>query len=74
MRRPLAWVLNMHIKPLSDNQGDFQKEEPSDRPCPKCKQVGTVTYRIWESHCGGYEDVKYSCKCGHAWWVDGLDS
>lgn len=34
-----------------------------------------VKRRTHESSCGGYEDDEYECiDCGHAWWVDGIDS
>ena len=43
-------------------------------PCPKCN-THEVKYYIWESSCGGYEDVKYNCtNCHYTWWVDGIDS
>lgn len=42
--------------------------------CRKCPST-TVTYRIWESTCGGYEDHHFTCtECGHDWWVDGPDA
>ena len=45
----------------------------SDTPCPKCG--GVVKYRIWESSCGGWEDVNLRCSsCNYEWWVDGCDS
>jgi phage FluMu protein Com len=62
---------------MSDSDGSFSKVEHWCKvACPKCKQQNVI-YRIWESHCGGYEDYKYECKtegCGHTWWVDGIDS
>lgn len=64
-----------HMAPISDSQGDFSDEKPCDRKCHKCG--GPMTYRVWESSCGGYEDVKYSCvdtKCGGQAWIDGCDS
>ena len=44
-----------------------------DHSCKKCGQK-TVTYQEWDSNCGGYTDFKYTCQCGHSWWVDGIDS
>jgi hypothetical protein len=60
---------------MNDDQGDFNefKPEPNAR-CRKCAGAN-VRYRIWESHCGGYEDAQYRCfDCGAGWWVDGIDS
>lgn len=37
----------------------------------------TAKCQKWESNDGGYEDYKYTCQdaeCGHAWWVEGIDS
>lgn len=50
-----------------------------DRPAhnTKCRKCGSdnVTYCVWESSCGGYEDYRYDCRsCGYLWWVDGVDS
>jgi hypothetical protein len=33
-----------------------------------------VRYRVWESHCGSYEDYQYRCDNGHTWWLDGRDA
>lgn len=64
----------MHTKPMPESAGDMGPEKKSDRPCPQCKG-GDVTYRVWESSCGGYEDFKYTCAgCKHTWWVEGIDS
>lgn len=66
----------MHTGPMSETQGDFGEDKRSDQPCPKCKKL-TVTYRVWESSCGGYEDYKLTCnnpECKHTWWVEGPDS
>jgi transposase-like protein len=42
--------------------------------CPACKS-DHVTYRDWESDCGGYEDTCYKCEaCGKIWWVEGPDA
>lgn len=64
----------MHTKAMKDSEGVFDEWKPSDRPCPKCKSL-TIQYRIWESSCGGYEDLNFKCSnCYHSWWVDGCDS
>ena len=59
----------MHTTPMADSQGEF--EEFKIRPDIACRKC----MRKWESSCGGYEDYQYRCAaCGHAWWVDGIDS
>lgn len=64
----------MHTKPMSEAQGEFSKEEATNRKCRKCGG-GPVTYKLWESSDGAYEDEKYTCQaCGHYWWVEGIDS
>lgn len=46
----------------------------TDGVCRKCK-ANSLKYRIWESSCGGYEDVNYWCtSCDHSWWIDGPDA
>ena len=63
----------MHTQPMPDSAGDFSKDEPTDHKCKHCG--GEVRCSKWESSCGGYEDYRYKCiKCGHGWWVDGIDS
>lgn len=66
----------MHTKPMSETEGTFDKNKlPTDCACRKCDVRGKVTYRIWNSTCGGYEDYKYTCgACGYDWWIDGIDS
>ena len=57
-------------------RGEFTKTETKKYKCYKCQQE-TVTCKVWESSCGGWEDYKYSCEnpeCLHSWWVDGIDS
>jgi len=62
-----------HTKPMPDNAGDFADWEDAKRACPKCN--GPMKCRMWESHCGGYEDYLYRCtKCPHSYWIDGPDS
>lgn len=65
-----------HTRQMEESEGEFQNGE---RPClnTKCRRCDSkkVTYREWESSCGGYEDTKYTCQdCGHWWWVDGPDA
>lgn len=66
----------MHTKQISESDGKFEKEGiAGELFCPKCKRNGVMRWKIWESSCGGYEDVKYTCgACGHYWWIDGADS
>lgn len=63
----------MHIEPMPDSSGEFGPEKPHDKPCSDCG--GAVVWSLWESHCGGYEDLRYRCtRCKHVWWVEGPDS
>jgi len=63
----------MHTKPMEDSHGVFGNEKVSKLPCPDCG--GVLNYKIWKSHCGGYEDTRYKCRsCYHIWGVDGSDS
>lgn len=65
----------MHAKPMPESAGTAGESKPTDRPCPKCKQAGKVSFQVWSSSCGGYEDEKLTCGgCGHVWWIDGIDS
>lgn len=66
----------MHTEPVPETAGNFSDETAlPDVPCRKCKQIGNVIVKDWESSCGGYEDYKYTCKaCNHVWWIDGIDS
>ena len=72
----------MHTQPMSESEGEFQdgyrpaiKSDGKPWPCPHCKIPGKVEFRIWESSCGGYEDIKYHCHaCGKTWWVEGADA
>lgn len=64
----------MHTKPMSESEGTFTKTIPSLVPCRHCGRA-EVRIETWESHCGGYEDDKYTCAaCGFSWWVEGIDS
>jgi DNA-directed RNA polymerase subunit M/transcription elongation factor TFIIS len=65
----------MHTGEMRESDGNFQEKEFTSRhPCRKCGKM-SVTFRVWESNCGGYEDHKYTCtECGATWWVDGSDS
>lgn len=65
-----------HMKPMSESEGTFDKEQKSDRSCPKCKKTNVVM-KVWNSNDGGFEDEKFTCKepsCGHVWWVEGPDA
>jgi len=65
----------MHTKEMKDSEGVFSDFKWSSCACRYCKHEGGVRYRIWESNCGGYEDLKYECMlCGGMWWVEGSDS
>lgn len=68
-----------HMAPMSDSQGEFGALKPVEGAartrCPARCDKPDVHYRIWESHCGGWEDCQYRCLgCGRSWWVDGIDS
>lgn len=64
----------MHTEPLKDSEGTFCAPVACSADCRRCHQQ-SVTWQSWESHCGGYEDFKFTCgACGHLWWVDGIDS
>ena len=64
----------MHTQPMADSDGKFAKMKPCEGKCRKCGKA-ELSYREWESNCGGYEDYQYTCRaCGHSWWVDGIDS
>jgi DNA-directed RNA polymerase subunit M/transcription elongation factor TFIIS len=42
--------------------------------CTKCDSKN-ISYCIWESSDGAYEDTHYKCEdCRHEWWVEGIDS
>ena len=65
----------MHTKPMkqSDGVSSEWKDSETGNPCRSCG-AKTVQYRIWESSCGGYEDVNLRCtNCGREWWVEGDD-
>jgi hypothetical protein len=64
----------MHTGPMAESEGDLSKAHKSPRPCRKCKRFN-VSVQTWESHCGGYEDLKFTClDCKAVWWIDGIDS
>ena len=64
----------MHMRPMPETAGRFGATKTAACSCPKC-DGGPVTYEIWESSCGGYEDEKYTCgACRYVWWVEGPDS
>lgn len=64
----------MHTAPMKDSEGDFGPVVDSKCPCPTCGYM-TLRYRVWESHCGGYTDLKYECtSCGAVRWVEGPDA
>lgn len=63
----------MHTKSMSESTGDFTRTEFTNHPHNGCG--GRVKVELWESHCGGYEDEKFTCeRCGKVWWVEGPDS
>ncbi len=69
-----ATLLNWH-KEIKDTGPTQESDEKLTKiPCRKCKGTKVTVYE-WESSCGGHEDYRYTCgDCGHAWWVDGIDS
>lgn len=70
----------MHTAPMAESEGKFEdgwKPTKAENPDFKCCKCGSddVHYKIWESSCGGYEDVKYECRgCKRRWWCEGSDS
>lgn len=64
-----------HTGPMPDSAGDFGEWEHLDNvQCRKCGEHYVVR-RLWESKCGGFEDLQYRCQCcGATWWVEGPDS
>jgi transposase-like protein len=43
----------------------------------KCRKCGSIhiSFKDWESSCGGYEDTHYRCDdCNYDWWVESSDS
>lgn len=64
-----------HTRQLADHEGEFKGFNPcTGTKCRKCESE-KVSYRVWESSDGAYEDYNYKCRdCGHSWWVDGIDS
>ena len=70
----------MHTRPTNEIEGDFRddwklaEKDGKPWPCPHCRG-GPVFYRLWESSCGGYLDLKYRCEgCRKVWWVEGADA
>ena len=67
-------VCKMNLQQLSDSDGKFSDMTPCEAKCQNCGEQ-KVSYRMWESSCGGYEDYKFTCRaCGHSWWVEGTDA
>jgi DNA-directed RNA polymerase subunit M/transcription elongation factor TFIIS len=70
----------MHSKPMSEADGVFRegwKPTKAENPGYRCRKCNSddVWYRIWDSNCGGYEDVQYECRsCQRTWWVESADS
>ena len=68
----------MHTGPVpGEYAGDDWKPTKPENPAFKCRKCGSddVWYRVWESSCGGYEDVHYECRsCKREWWVEGPDA
>lgn len=65
-----------HMGPMPESSGQLSEAKVREElPCRRCKETGCVAMQIWESSCGGYEDLKFTClACGKVWWVDGIDS
>ncbi len=68
----------MHTKPMEDSEGRYGKEKPTCEENPDFKCLcgsNNVWYRTWESSCGGYDDMKYTCRdCNRVWWVESADA
>ena len=63
----------MHTESMKEDQGEFGQDKVSERECPRCGQA--LHYRVWESNCGGYEDIKYTCpNCNYTDWSEGPDA
>jgi hypothetical protein len=68
------------VPPLAESEGKFEESwKPTlpENPAYRCRRCGSpdVWYRIWDSACGGYRDVKYECRgCGQVWWCEGADA
>ncbi len=64
-----------HMAPMKDSEGTFTPASDDVRLCRFCKNMTLHHVEQWDSHCGGYEDFKYTCTvCGKVHWVDGIDS
>lgn len=64
-----------HSAPMADSEGQFGDYRPEPETACRACSKREVSCRVWESSCGGYEDYHFRCRaCGHAWWVDGIDS
>lgn len=64
-----------HIGPMKESEGTFTAAELCTRYCLKCAKDTDQLAQLWESNCGGYEDMKFTCPvCGTVEWVDGIDS
>lgn len=64
----------MHNQPMAEHDGKTGAPEASGDVCVKCNSTNVIS-QMWESSCGGYDDVKLTCKsCGHVRWIDGIDS
>lgn len=53
------------------------KPTKPENPAFKCRQCQSddVWYRVWESSCGGFEDLQYECRsCKRKWWVESADA
>lgn len=57
---------------------DWSKTDSAvTNPAFKCPNCGArnISFRCWESDCGGFEDFQYRCDaCDHTWWVESADS
>lgn len=65
-----------HFAPMKETEGKFGEEMVSSRMCPACEKHHVIV-RMWQSNCGGFEDLQFRCTtdgCGKVWWVDGSDA
>jgi hypothetical protein len=64
-----------HTGPMPESAGTITDTQTCTRHCLKCAEATQHLAQLWESNCGGYEDMKFTCMiCGTVEWIDGIDS